>query len=499
MKNQKILSTLDEIDIYMLNNLEDGDILRNPNDEEAIKFLRKMQEIEEQLNNNDTPEIIKNRFELTYNALKYATIRNSQKSNMYSTWIKEIQKVYNDLDNIKTDDALDLLALDCNTGHTPNVYALDHLNWQVGKMTEIQHQNFNICGKSMSDISSTYEQFLKKDTQALMVVQPKKSIFAKIKDFFKGKNRKPQINFENASVYDAAKAYRESQRVPANELKKDNNEQKKYEQQIIAVSDLHGDLDKWESVKKYMQKNPNSKVLILGYAMDRKDYGPEILLQIKELSDDGKAQYIPGNHDIFAYNYLKMRNNPNTSAYNMAKAHLERNGGTVTMQKLDSFNALVHKEMRNGNIKNNITIDELTEWLGRQPIQMKINENQIDYAIAHAIFDEKLYNTNPNFNLEKALELELNGGKESESYKRFLNCMWYRDEDHRTHHAELAFPENHVAVVGHTRQKDIKLGYVQGDPTKGKMIIDTGLGKFAGLNLTTREDIYFDEILQNER
>lgn len=36
--------------------------------------------------------------------------------------------------------------------------------------------------------------------------------------------------------------------------------------------------------------------------MDRGKYGLQILLQIKELCDKGRAEYIPGNHDIYAYN-----------------------------------------------------------------------------------------------------------------------------------------------------------------------------------------------------
>ena len=52
--------------------------------------------------------------------------------------------------------------------------------------------------------------------------------------------------------------------------------------------------------------------------MDRGEFGPEILLQIKELSDKGVVQYLPGNHDIFAYNYVKMRNAPSSQAFTMA-------------------------------------------------------------------------------------------------------------------------------------------------------------------------------------
>ena len=127
-------------------------------------------------------------------------------------------------------------------------------------------------------------------------------------------------------------------------------------------------MEKWNHVKEYLKTNPNAKVLILGDAMDRGIYGIEILLQIKELCDQGKAQYLPGNHDIFVYNYekagevlstlsdrQKMQNQNIVGIAGLALAHLERNHGESTLANLANFDRLVRQEIRNGNIKHNIS------------------------------------------------------------------------------------------------------------------------------------------------
>lgn len=182
--------------------------------------------------------------------------------------------------------------------------------------------------------------------------------------------------------------------------------QKYLKKEIVVISDLHGAIDKWQYIKQELSDNPLKNFVILGDAMDRGDYGLEILLEIKELSDKGIIQYLPGNHDIFAYNYLmcKGKNNATDVAiYNNAKKSLELNNGNVTIEKLENFDRIVQKELADKNISNPITLQELTDWLGKQPIQTIINENQTNYALAHAIFDTPLYKTDKDFNLEKAL------------------------------------------------------------------------------------------------
>ena len=241
--------------------------------------------------------------------------------------------------------------------------------------------------------------------------------------------------------------------------------------------------------------------------MDRGEYGLEILLQIKELCDKGKAEYLPGNHDIFAYNYVKtqdmlskltnsqkMQNEKIVHIAGRELAHLQRNGGETTLESLENFDRIVKNEIKNGNIKNNISKKELIDWLGHQPIQKKTNINNTTYALAHAWFDAELYNSDKNFNLEKALQLELYGREDDKTLQKFRTAMWYRKEDERTHYSQVKFPEGCVMVVGHTVQKEgigVK-NFTNDKSYKPVIYIDTGKNTSA-LDLSTGEVLEYQQ------
>lgn len=238
--------------------------------------------------------------------------------------------------------------------------------------------------------------------------------------------------------------------------------------------------------------------------MDRGDYGVEILLQIKELCDQGRAEYLPGNHDVFAYNYVKtkeilsqlsdsqkMQNRRIVNIAGRELGHLMKNGGEETLEKLDNFSGIVEKEIRNGNIKRNITRAELINWLGKQPIQKKINSNNVQYALSHAYFDEDLYQHDANFNMEKALSLEING-KSDLLVNKFKTAMWYREGDAITQYAPVTFPKGCVMVVGHTVQSEINISNFQNDPYQPVIYIDTGKNAFAGWNISNGKIMEFE-------
>lgn len=256
-------------------------------------------------------------------------------------------------------------------------------------------------------------------------------------------------------------------------------------------------MERWEQVKNAMVQKPNMKVIVLGDAMDREDSGLEILLQIKELSDQGRVEYLPGNHDTFAYNYVRAQNmlSKPTNGQKTSKevltnitrrelALLEKNGGEPTLESLENFDQVVQTEIRKGNIHHNISKNELINWLGSQPIQKKVRVNGANYALAHAYFDEELYNYDKNFNLEKGLQLELAGKSHSAVLNKFRSAMWYREDDERTHYSPLAFPKGCLMIVGHTPQREVNLHNFNEDPSKQVVYVDTGNGKLQGFNIS---------------
>ena len=178
-------------------------------------------------------------------------------------------------------------------------------------------------------------------------------------------------------------------------------------------------------------------------------------MEIKDLSDKGRVAYIPGNHDMFMYNWLAA---PAGKQKELARMSLEKNGGKVTMQKMSNYNQIMEQELKSGRISRPIQLNELVAWLGNQPIQRVVKENGKLFALAHAIFSTKLYNQDPNFNLRKALNLKLQG-KDVDTQKEFDNVMWWREGKHEF--TNLSNPRDAIMVAGHTSQNEINQNYVK--------------------------------------
>lgn len=493
MGYKELLEELDNIDINMLNNLNNN-VFRNSNDIQVRMGLSKLETFK-----TNMPEMqgyIKERFENTYQAYLAAMGNDNKNINVdtYFSYINSLKKMFeNGISN--PDEAIEIIVNAVNSRHVPNEYAINYILAHQGAMglTAEQQKTFEQIVPVINLISQENEAIekglIENQSKALIVPEKKLNIFQKIKNFFTKKNN-PSIESKKTPIPENKKArnFREAQKVSINSQMAI---QKSKEPEYVAISDLHGNMDKWNMVKKLISENPNIKIIMLGDAMDRGNFGPEILLQIKEFSDSGKLQYLPGNHDIFAYNYIKMRKKQKSSPFVMAEAHLEHNGGEITMEKLNNFSTIVNSELAKGNIREKISLDELADWLGAQPIQKKMKIDDYNFALAHAIFDEKLYEQNPAFNLADALELENKGQKESEAYKRFYTTMWYREGDIRTQPIEPTLPENNVVVVGHTRQPEINIDFKK--PKSPIVYIDTGKGKLSGFNLNRRKSISLEE------
>lgn len=296
-----------------------------------------------------------------------------------------------------------------------------------------------------------------------------------------------QINLQNNMSQNSTS----QQNNTPNSQNLDSSNKQSLKPETIVISDLHSRLDSWEAVKEQIEQNPNLNVIILGDAMDRGPYGIEILMQIKELSDAGRVKYVPGNHDEFAYNLLRSiqegfdLNNP---IMNSAFNNLKYNKGIDTLNKIQNFNQTVKDALDNQLITKPIRIEELTKWLGSQPLQLiQKGANNVTYGLAHALFDSQLYSYDKNFNLEKAFNLQLDktNNKANNILQHFKNVLWYRAEDKNTHYAPVNWSDDLAMIVGHTPQKNgVNLKYFNGDFSKPMIYIDGGLiNKLGGFSL----------------
>ena len=509
MNNQRIIEILDEIDNYLIKSVDESGKIINSQDIYARTHIANMQGIRKYLEENGIKGAIRNRVEQTENALLYATNRAQlNPDNKYFDWInsKNQQTDYTKPDDIQ-------LYYDISTGHRPIVlpnYAREYLPNILGK-EELLH--------GMEMLEQEYEKFINQDKayekpqETALVVRrrnPIQRFFDKI--LRRGEYSKKQSSVERNSA-SANEDYKNRHREYCEKLSNYENYSNEYQEpkqqqqpeQVIAISDLHGNMQKWQEIKKQMATNPNMKLLILGDAMDRGGYGLEILLQIKELCDQGKAEYLPGNHDVFAYNYMKtqeilsrlserekMQNENIVHIAGRELAHLERNGGETTLESLENFDTIVRDEIKNGNIKYSISKKELIDWLGKQPIQKKTKINNTTYALAHAYFDDELYNANRDFNLEQALQIEMDGRADDNTLEKFRTIMWYREHDVRTHYSPVTFPKGCVMVVGHTPQKEgiNAKRFSKGEWDEQVIYIDTG-SEIAAFDLTNGRSLEY--------
>lgn len=515
MKNGEILEKLDLIDKYIAENIGWNGKIENSENIFARMNIGIVQQIKKELDEKNIGGFIRNRVKQTENALMYVTNRaDLSPDNKYFDWLNATMQdtYYSKPDYMQ-------LYYDICTGHQPCVYAKyarEYLPMDVPGREELLY-NFEVLEKEYSEFREKDKDEHEKKQETALVVKKRNPIqrfFDKI--FNRGKQKedknasnivsnKPKPAEPQTTTDDRHTSYRETL-APKNysqEPLPQRKEEQKLEQ-IVVISDLHGDPIKWEWIKQEMIVNPNMKILILGDALDRGDYGTEILLQIKELCDQGRAQYLPGNHDTFAYNYVRTneilkdlsdsqkRQNPQLiSIAGRELAQLTRNGGETTIEQLENFDKVVQQEIRNGNIKHNISKKELIDWLGKQPIQKKINVNGITYALSHAYFDDDLYNYDNQFNMEKALQIEMSRTNEF-ILNKFRTAMWYREGDTNTQYAPVTYPKDCVMVVGHTPQAEVNISNLQNDPNKPVIYVDIGKNRVSGFDLSNRTTMEFE-------
>ena len=251
---------------------------------------------------------------------------------------------------------------------------------------------------------------------------------------------------------------------------------------FVALSDFHSNnwvLDVIEN--QYLKEYDD--IYILGDATDRGPYqdgtfGLDLLIKMKELCEKyPNIHYLPGNHDEFLYDAAI------NDSY-LAILNLSMNHGGQTIADLE--------RLKNNDRK---TFDELFEWLGNQPLQMKIEVNNTKYALAHALFNNKVYEENKNYNLKDLEEHKTN--------KDILNIIWFRKNNDS--YDNITLPDSDTTmIIGHSVQKspvNQDLNLLNKDEEEIKVVcIDCGmendgiLFKYDGGDSSTVECFTIDKI-----
>jgi len=261
---------------------------------------------------------------------------------------------------------------------------------------------------------------------------------------------------------------------------------------FIAISDFHGYKYPLDKIKNHYI-NEYDIIYILGDATDRGEKRDgtgsiQILIEIMNLSKQypNRIIYIPGNHDEFLLGYVRSKYNLDSYYPYSYTANLIHNGGEATL-----------KELKDLETKDRNTFNELISWLGKQPLQRKHKYNNKEYVFGHAIFNQRLYNYNPNYSLENYFR-----EPENSELRRMANdVLWFRKSKNRYNPYEMPTSDK-IMVIGHTTEshrkgQDINLIDAQGRTIKVHCV-DGGIAYNGGmLKYDGKENVIRTEYLRH--
>lgn len=207
---------------------------------------------------------------------------------------------------------------------------------------------------------------------------------------------------------------------------------------FVVMSDFHGFRYPIEQIKNYYLYEYD-KIYILGDATDRGYDGEgtgsiKNLLEIKKLTEEypDKVVYIAGNHDHFLMGAALGIELDRKDIKEFGELNLLRNGGEETFAELENLHNTDKK-----------TFTELTKWLQNLPLQKVHEYNGKKYALAHAFFNQRLYDLYPDFCL-----IDLHGKGLSE-YMDWQQVLWFRTDKDKYNPKDCP-KSGTTVIIGHT-------------------------------------------------
>lgn len=159
---------------------------------------------------------------------------------------------------------------------------------------------------------------------------------------------------------------------------------------IYVTADIHGDVERFQSIMKQIELKPSDILYVLGDVIDRKEHGFRILRQLIKMPN---AQIVRGNHEQMMLDALGTTGELDTIDEG-AKKRWILNGGDITLNYLKH----IRKSVR----------QEVLQYLAELPTSFEIVVNGKRYVLVHAappqLFDENhpqygLYNNADEFSV----------------------------------------------------------------------------------------------------
>ncbi len=146
---------------------------------------------------------------------------------------------------------------------------------------------------------------------------------------------------------------------------------------IYVMSDIHGNLERFESIMRQINLKEEDTLYILGDVIDRYPYGIKLLRRIMKMPN---VKMLLGNHE---YMMMQAIGHCKDAAEEREKAdyddlrHWYGNGGDVTHNSLKH----IRKEYR----------AEIFEYLNNLPLNYDVTVNDVKYKLVHASPVENFY------------------------------------------------------------------------------------------------------------
>ena len=146
---------------------------------------------------------------------------------------------------------------------------------------------------------------------------------------------------------------------------------------IYVMSDIHGNLERFESIMRQINLKDEDTLYILGDVIDRYPYGIKILRQIMKMPN---VNMLLGNHEYMMMKAIghcrdAAEERENDNYVDLRRWHM--NGGDVTHKYLKH----IRKEYR----------AEIFEYLNNLPLNYDVTVNDVKYKLVHASPVENFY------------------------------------------------------------------------------------------------------------
>jgi len=135
---------------------------------------------------------------------------------------------------------------------------------------------------------------------------------------------------------------------------------------IYVMSDIHGNMRRFDSVMNQIQLQPGDTLYVLGDVIDRYPDGIRILRQIMSMPN---VKMLLGNHEYMMLNALEYVPQKDAAAANRAMNLWYRNGGEVT----HNYWKRIRKSVR----------EEIAKYLMSLPLNIDVTVDETEYKLVH--------------------------------------------------------------------------------------------------------------------